>query len=46
MIRCQRVIIVAASWLGYFVIGLSTQRPGFEAGSVYVGFAVDKEALG
>jgi hypothetical protein len=32
-------------WLRRLVAGLSLQRPGFDSGSVHVGFCVDKMAL-
>jgi hypothetical protein len=37
---------VAAPWLRRLVAGLSSRRPGFDPGSVHVGFMVDKLALG
>jgi hypothetical protein len=33
-------------WLGRLVADLSPLRPGFDPGSVHVGFVVDKVALG
>jgi hypothetical protein len=33
-------------WLRWLVAGLSPRRPGFDPGSVHVGFVVDKVALG
>jgi hypothetical protein len=36
----------AVPWLRRLVAGLSPRRPGFAPGLVYVGFAVDKVALG
>jgi hypothetical protein len=33
-------------WLRLLVAGLSPRRPGFDPGSVHVGFVVDKVALG
>jgi hypothetical protein len=33
-------------WLRQLVADLSTWRPGFEPGSVHMGFVVDKVALG
>jgi hypothetical protein len=36
----------AVPWLMRLVAGLSTRRPGFDLGSVHVGFVVDKVALG
>jgi hypothetical protein len=33
-------------WLRRLVAGLSLRRPGFDPGSVHVGFVVDKVALG
>ena len=36
----------AVSWLRRLVAGLSPRRPGFDPGSVHVGFVVDKVALG
>jgi hypothetical protein len=36
----------AMPWLRRLVAGLSPWRPGFDLGSVHVGFVVDKVALG
>jgi hypothetical protein len=36
----------AVPWLRRLVAGLSPRRPGFDPGSVHVGFVVDKVALG
>jgi hypothetical protein len=36
----------AVPWLRWLVAGLSPRRPGFEPGSIHVGFVVDKVALG
>jgi hypothetical protein len=36
----------AVPWLRQLVAGLSLRKPGFDPGSVYVGFVVDKVALG
>ena len=36
----------AVPWLRRLVAGLSSRRPGFDPGSVRVGFVVDKVALG
>jgi hypothetical protein len=36
----------AVPWLRRLVAGLPPRRPGFDAGSVHVGFVVDKVALG
>jgi hypothetical protein len=33
-------------WLGRVIAGLSMRKPGFDPGSVHVGFVVDKVALG
>jgi hypothetical protein len=33
-------------WLRRLVAGLSLRRPGFDPGSVHVGFVVDKVVLG
>ena len=33
-------------WLRRLVAGLPPRRPGFDPGSVHVGFVVDKVALG
>jgi hypothetical protein len=38
--------IEAVPWLRRLVAGLSPRRPGFDVGSVHVGFVVDKVALG
>jgi hypothetical protein len=37
---------MAVPWLRRLVAGLSPRRPGFDPGSVHVGFVVDKVALG
>jgi hypothetical protein len=37
---------LAVPWLRRLVTGLSLRRPGFDPGSVHVGFVVDKVALG
>ena len=36
----------AVAWLRRLVYGLSPRRPGFDPGSVNMGFLVDKVALG
>jgi hypothetical protein len=36
----------AVPWLRQSVAGFSPRRPGFDPGSVHVGFVVDKVALG
>jgi hypothetical protein len=36
----------AVSWLRRLVAGLSPRRPGFDTGSVHVGFVVHNVALG
>ena len=36
----------AVQWLRPLVAGLSSRRPGLDPGSFYVGFMVDKVALG
>jgi hypothetical protein len=36
----------AVTWLRRLVGGLSPRKPGFDPGSVHVGFVVDKMALG
>jgi hypothetical protein len=36
----------AIPWLRRLVSGLPLRRPGFDPGSVHVGFVVDKVALG
>jgi hypothetical protein len=36
----------AVPWLRRLVAGLPPRRPGFDRGSVHVGFVVDKVALG
>jgi hypothetical protein len=36
----------AVPWLRRLVVGLPPRRPGFDPGSVHVGFVVDKVALG
>jgi hypothetical protein len=38
--------VMTASWLRQLFAGLSPRRPGFDTGSVYVGFVVDKVTLG
>jgi hypothetical protein len=40
------MLIVAVPWLRRLVADLSPRRPGFDPGSVHVGFMVDKLALG
>jgi hypothetical protein len=37
---------MAVPWFRRFVAGLPPRRPGFDPGSVHVGFVVDKVALG
>jgi hypothetical protein len=37
---------MAVPWLRRLVAGLSPLRPGFDPGSVHVGFVVDKVTLG
>jgi hypothetical protein len=37
---------VPVPWLRLLVTGLPPRRPGFDPGSVHVGFVVDKVALG
>jgi hypothetical protein len=37
---------LAMPWLRQLAAGLPPLRPGFDPGSVYVGFVVDKVALG
>jgi hypothetical protein len=37
---------MAVQWLRRLVAGLLPRRPGFDPGSVHVGFVVDKVALG
>jgi hypothetical protein len=39
-------IYVGRAWLRQLIAGLSPRRPGFDPGSVHVGFVVDKVALG
>jgi hypothetical protein len=39
-------MIKAVPWLRRLVAGLPQRRPGFDPGLVYVGFVVDKVALG
>jgi hypothetical protein len=39
-------VVMAVPWLRRLVVGLSPRRPGFDPGSVHVGFVVDKVALG
>jgi hypothetical protein len=36
----------AVPWLKRLVAGITSRRPGFAPGSVYVGFVADKVALG
>jgi hypothetical protein len=38
--------IMAVPWLRRLVAGLSPRRPGFDSGSVHIGFVVDRVALG
>jgi hypothetical protein len=42
----EKTFKLAVPWLRELVAGLSSQRPGFNPGSVYVGFVVEKMALG
>jgi hypothetical protein len=42
----KHVTVVAVPWLRRLVAGLSPRRPGFNPGSVHMGFVVDKVALG
>jgi hypothetical protein len=46
MTRLVRRLVMAVPWLRWLVTGLSPRRPGFAPGSIHVGFAVDKVALG
>jgi hypothetical protein len=39
-------ILMAVPWLRRLAAGLPPRRPGFNPGSVHVGFVVDKVALG
>jgi hypothetical protein len=39
-------LYTAVSWLRRLAAGLPPRRPGFDPGSVHVGFVVDKVALG
>jgi hypothetical protein len=39
-------VIKAVLWLRRFVAGLLPRRPGFDPGTVHVGFVVDSVALG
>jgi hypothetical protein len=39
-------VLTAVPWLRRLVAGLPPRRPGFDPGSVHVGFVVDKVALG
>jgi hypothetical protein len=41
-----QIHIKAVPWLRRLVAGLSPRRPGFDRGSVHVGFVVEKVALG
>jgi hypothetical protein len=45
MVTCK-VVRMAVPWLRRLVAGLPPRRPGFDPGSVRVGFVVDKVALG
>jgi hypothetical protein len=44
--RLRKVTARAVPWLRRLVAGISPRRPGFDTGSVHVGFVVDKVALG
>jgi hypothetical protein len=46
--KCQQnvTILVAVLWLRRIVTGLTPRRPGFDPGSVHVGFVVEIVALG
>jgi hypothetical protein len=37
---------MAVPWLRRLAAGLPSRRPGFDPGSIHVGFVVDKVALG
>jgi hypothetical protein len=41
-----KYITKAVPWLRRLAAGLPPRRPGFDPGSVHVGFVVDKVALG
>jgi hypothetical protein len=45
-VECNKCIEMAVPWLRRLVAGLPPRRPGFDPGSVHVGFVVDKVALG
>jgi hypothetical protein len=42
----QPYMLMAVPWLRRLVAGFPPRRPGFDPGSVQVGFVVDKVALG
>jgi hypothetical protein len=42
----SKAVLRAVPWLRRLVADLSPQSPGFASGSIYVGFVVDKGALG
>jgi hypothetical protein len=42
----SKYYIKAVPWLRRLAAGLPPRRPGFDPGSVHVGFVVDKVALG
>jgi hypothetical protein len=44
--KAVTVHLLAVPWLRRLVVGPSPQRPGFDPGSVHVGFLVDTVALG
>jgi hypothetical protein len=46
MLSMIKVDYEAVPWLRRLVAGLSPRRPGFDPGSLHVGFMVDKVALG
>jgi hypothetical protein len=44
--RAELSIVKAVPWLRRLAAGLPPRRPGFDPGSVHVGFLVDKVTLG
>jgi hypothetical protein len=46
LVSATNCLVMAVPWLRRLVAGLSPRRSGVDPGSVYVGFVVDKVALG
>jgi len=46
LILCWKIVLKAIPWLRQLVVGISPRIPGFYLRPLYVGFVVDKLALG